>query len=83
MRVVTLSRNFGHQAAITAGLDRATGDAVVMIDADLQDPPELIQAMLDHWRHGVDVVYAVRRERRGETRLQARDRAWFYRVFGG
>ena len=70
MRVVALSRNFGHQAAITAGLDHARGDAVVMIDADLQDPPELIPEMLDHWRDGSDVVYAVRREREGETRFK-------------
>ena len=60
VRVVQLSRNFGHQTALTAGLDHARGDAVVMLDADLQDPPELIATMLDHWRAGCDVVYAVR-----------------------
>ena len=60
VRVVFLSRNFGHQTALTAGLDHARGDAVAMIDADLQDPPELIPEMLDHWRRGTDVVYAVR-----------------------
>ena len=60
VRVIQLSRNFGHQTALTAGLDHARGDAVVMIDADLQDPPELIPEMLDHWRRGTDVVYAVR-----------------------
>ncbi|HYZ81519.1 MAG TPA: glycosyltransferase family 2 protein, partial [Solirubrobacteraceae bacterium] len=60
VRVVYLSRNFGHQTALTAGLDHACGNAVVMIDADLQDPPELISTMLDHWRAGCDVVYAVR-----------------------
>ena len=59
IKVVTLSRNFGHQMAITAGLDHARGDAIVMIDADLQDPPELITSMLDHWRAGSDVVYAL------------------------
>src|SRR3954471_10732045 len=67
VKVLTLSRNFGHQAALTAGLDHATGDAVVMLDGDLQDPPEVIPQMLDQWRHGVDVVYAVRQERLGET----------------
>src|SRR5206468_2023855 len=59
VRVVTLSRNFGHQTALTAGLDHASGDAVVMMDGDLQDPPDLIPTMLDHWRTGCDVVYAV------------------------
>lgn len=81
LRVLTLSRNFGHQAAITAGLDHARGDAVVMIDADLQDPPELIPQMLDDWRHGSDVVYAVRRERAGETRAKLTTARWFYRLF--
>ena len=70
-RVITLSRNFGHQAAITAGLDHARGDVIVMIDADLQDPPELIPTMLDHWRHGSDVVYAVRTERAGRDAGEA------------
>src|SRR5262245_60429041 len=60
VRVVFLSRNFGHQTALTAGLDHARGDAVVMLDADLQDPPEVIPKMLDRWRSGCDVVYAVR-----------------------
>jgi glycosyltransferase involved in cell wall biosynthesis len=82
VRVVTLSRNFGHQAALTAGLDRAQGNAVVMIDADLQDPPELIPTMLESWRAGVDVVYAVRSEREGESRRKVATARWFYRVFG-
>ena len=60
LRVVTLSRPFGHQTALTAGLDHATGDAVVMIDADLQDPPEVIPDLLERWRAGSDIVYAVR-----------------------
>ncbi|HEY8000648.1 MAG: glycosyltransferase family 2 protein [Vicinamibacteria bacterium] len=81
VRVITLSRNFGHQAAITAGLDHARGDATVMIDADLQDPPELIGEMLEHWREGSDVVYAVRRERAGETRVKLATARWFYRLF--
>jgi len=80
-RVVTLSRNFGHQAAITAGLDHARGDVIVMIDADLQDPPELILTMLEHWRNGSDVVYAVRTERAGETRMKLTTARWFYRLF--
>ena len=81
VRVVYLSRNFGHQTALTAGLDHARGDAVVMLDADLQDPPELITRMLDHWRAGCDVVYAVREEREGESRFKLSTARWFYRLF--
>jgi glycosyltransferase involved in cell wall biosynthesis len=81
VRVVHLSRNFGHQTALTAGLDHATGDAVVMLDADLQDPPELIPSMLDHWRAGCDVVYAVREHRDGESRFKLSTARWFYRLF--
>src|SRR2546421_3212130 len=81
VRVVYLSRNFGHQPALTAGLDHARGDAVVMLDADLQDPPELIQTMLDHWRAGCDVVYAVREQRAGESRFKLSTARWFYRLF--
>ncbi len=81
VRVVFLSRNFGHQTALTAGLDHARGDAVVMIDADLQDPPELIPTMLDHWRAGCDVVYAVREEREGESRFKLSTARWFYKLF--
>jgi dolichol-phosphate mannosyltransferase len=81
VRVIQLSRNFGHQTALTAGLDHARGDAVVMLDADLQDPPELIPEMLDHWRRGTDVVYAVRRRRDGETRFKLTSARWFYRFF--
>jgi len=81
VRVVSLSRNFGHQTAITAGLDHARGDAVVMIDADLQDPPELIPEMLEHWRRGTDVVYAVRKRREGETRFKLATARWFYKLF--
>jgi len=80
VKVVELSRNFGHQTAITAGLDHASGDAVVMIDADLQDPPELIRTMLDRWREGADVVYSVRSERNGETRFKLATARWFYRL---
>ncbi len=81
VRVVHLSRNFGHQTAITAGLDHARGDAVAMIDADLQDPPELIPEMLEHWRRGTDVVYAVRKRRDGETRFKLTTARWFYKLF--
>lgn len=81
VRVIFLSRNFGHQTALTAGLDHARGDAVVMLDADLQDPPELIPRMLDHWRAGCDVVYAVREQREGESWFKLSTARWFYRLF--
>ncbi len=81
VRVVTLSRNFGHQAALTAGLEHARGNAVAMLDGDLQDPPELILEMLDKWREGSDVVYAVRREREGESWFKLATARWFYRFF--
>lgn len=77
---VTLSRNFGHQVAITAGLDIARGDAVVIIDADLQDPPEVIQEFVAKWREGYDVVYAVRNRREGETWLKLATAKYFYRL---
>jgi dolichol-phosphate mannosyltransferase len=80
IKVIELSRNFGHQTAITAGLDHARGDAVVTIDSDLQDPPELIGTMLDCWRDGVDVVYAARTERNGETRFKVATAHLFYRL---
>jgi polyisoprenyl-phosphate glycosyltransferase len=81
VKVVCLSRNFGHQTALTAGLDHAAGGAVVMLDADLQDPPELIPRMLDHWRAGCDVVYAVRQHREGESRFKLTTARWFYKLF--
>ncbi|MBV8713087.1 MAG: glycosyltransferase family 2 protein, partial [Solirubrobacterales bacterium] len=81
VRVVQLSRNFGHQTALTAGLDHARGDAVVMLDADLQDPPELIPQMLDHWRAGCEVIYAVREQRAGESRFKLATARWFYALF--
>jgi dolichol-phosphate mannosyltransferase len=70
VRVVDLSRNFGHQVALSAGVDHARGDAVVVIDSDLQDPPEVIPAMLERWRDGCKVVYGVRSHRAGETRFK-------------
>jgi glycosyltransferase involved in cell wall biosynthesis len=81
VHVVFLSRNFGHQTALTAGLDHATGDAVVMLDADLQDPPELITTMLERWQAGCDVVYAVREHRAGESRFKLSTARWFYKLF--
>jgi dolichol-phosphate mannosyltransferase len=80
VRVLHLSRSFGHQNAITAGLDHAEGDAVVMLDGDLQDPPEVIPELLDRWRAGADVVYAVRRTRAGESRFKIASARWFYRL---
>jgi dolichol-phosphate mannosyltransferase len=79
-RLAGLSRNFGHQIAVTAGLDLARGRAVVVMDADLQDPPEVILEMAQRWREGYDVVYAVRSARDGETRFKLRTAALFYRL---
>ncbi len=70
VRVVDLSRNFGHQVALSAGVDHARGDAVVVIDSDLQDPPEVIPEMIQRWRDGFKVVYGVRTSRAGETRFK-------------
>src|SRR6187551_1258186 len=81
IRVVRLSRNFGHQIALTAGVDLAMGDAVIVMDADLQDPPEVVLDLAQRWREGYDVVYAVREEREGETRFKRSTAAWFYRGF--
>jgi polyisoprenyl-phosphate glycosyltransferase len=81
VRVIHLSRNFGHQAALTAGLEHALGDAVAMIDADLQDPPELIPRMVEQWASGAEVVYAVRRHRPGETAFKLATASWFYKLF--
>ncbi|HEY2630964.1 MAG TPA: glycosyltransferase family 2 protein [Solirubrobacteraceae bacterium] len=81
VRVVHLSRNFGHQAALTAGLEHARGDVVAMIDADLQDPPELIPRMVEQWEGGSDVVYAVRKQREGETAFKLATASWFYKLF--
>jgi glycosyltransferase involved in cell wall biosynthesis len=78
--VIRLSRNFGHQLAATAGLDVARGDAVILIDADLQDPPELIPALVERWQAGYDVVYAVRRKRKGESAFKIWTAKTFYRI---
>jgi len=80
VKVVDFARNFGHQIAVTAGMDYARGDAVVLIDADLQDPPELILEMLTKWRAGYEVVYAIRAERKGETWFKEFTAKAFYRI---
>jgi glycosyltransferase involved in cell wall biosynthesis len=78
--IIDLSRNFGHQIAATAGLDAARGEAVVLMDGDLQDPPELIADFVKKWREGYDVVYAVRHSRRGESRFKLITAKLFYRT---
>ncbi len=80
VRGVDLSRNFGHQVCLTAGLDHARGEVIVMMDADLQDPPELIPRMIERWRAGADIVYAVRRKREGESFFKKATAAVFYRI---
>jgi dolichol-phosphate mannosyltransferase len=80
LKVVKFSRNFGHQIAVTAGVDEAVGDAIVIIDADLQDPPEVIPGMVRKWEEGYDVVYGVRKRRTGESRLKLLTAATFYRL---
>ena len=80
--LVDLSRNFGKEVAMAAGLDHARGDVVVLIDADLQDPPELIPCLLEQWRAGYDNVYARRRARAGESWFKKASAAWFYRLIG-
>lgn len=80
VQVILLARNFGHQLAVTAGMDAARGDAVVLIDADLQDPPEVISQMVDLWIQGYDVVYGQRTGRDGETAFKLATAKWFYRV---
>lgn len=80
VRILLLSRNFGHQIAVTAGLEEATGDAVVIIDADLQDPPEVIPQMVQLWRDGNDVVYGLRTDRQGESKFKLWTAKVFYRL---
>jgi len=80
LRSVIFARNFGHQIGVTAGLDYSRGEAVVIMDADLQDPPEVISQLIDRWRQGYDVVYAVRAEREGETWFKRLTAALFYRL---
>jgi glycosyltransferase involved in cell wall biosynthesis len=80
VKLLFLARNFGHQRAITAGLDFAEGDAVVIMDGDLQDPPEAVLEMIPLWREGYEVVHAVRRQRAGESRMKLWTAHAFYRV---
>lgn len=80
VRPVIFARNFGHQVAVTAGLDYSRGDAVVIIDADLQDPPELILEMAKKWKEGYEVVFAVRTEREGESWFKLWTASLFYRL---
>lgn len=80
VRPVIFARNFGHQLAVTAGMDYSRGDAVVVIDADLQDPPEVILELIQKWREGYEVVYAVRTEREGETFFKKLTASMFYRL---
>jgi polyisoprenyl-phosphate glycosyltransferase len=78
--LINLSRNFGHQLAATAGIELAAGGAVILMDGDLQDPPELIEAFVSKWREGYDVVYAVRRSRKGESAFKLVTAGIFYRM---
>lgn len=82
VKYIDFSRNFGHQVAVSAGLDKASGDAIVIIDADLQDPPELIVEMFNKMQSGFDVVYAKRRARKGESFLKKFTARMFYRILG-
>ena len=79
LRIVKFARNFGHQIAVTAGIDAASGDAVVLIDADLQDPPEVVVQMIAKWEEGFDVIYGVRASRAGETAFKLATARGFYR----
>ena len=81
LRVVNLSRNFGKEAALTAGIDHARGDVIVPMDIDLQDPPELIEPFMARWREGYDIVYGVRTQRAWDTAAKRLSANWFYRVF--
>lgn len=79
VKVVDFSRNFGHQTAVTCGIDMSKGDAIVIIDADLQDPPEVIKSMVDLWKQGYDVVYGKRAKRKGETWFKLATAKMFYK----
>ena len=80
IRVIHFARNFGHQIAVTAGMDYACGDAVILIDADLQDPPEVIAQLIEKWREGYEVVYAIRAQREGESWFKLATASFFYRM---
>lgn len=78
-KIVNFARNFGHQTAVTAGIDYASGDAIVIIDADLQDPPEVIPDLIAKWREGYEIVYAKRKKRSGETKFKLLTAKYFYK----
>ncbi|MDR1006723.1 MAG: glycosyltransferase family 2 protein [Bacteroidales bacterium] len=80
VNIIDLSRNYGKEIAMLAGFDYASGDCAIVIDADLQDPPELISQMLQYWEEGYDDVYAKRRSRKGESFLKKKTSAWFYKI---
>jgi polyisoprenyl-phosphate glycosyltransferase len=80
IRGVSLSRNFGHQQALFCGYQLSKGDAIISLDGDLQDPPELVEEMLSEWEKGNDIVFAVRRDRSGETKFKRFTAYWFYRL---
>jgi dolichol-phosphate mannosyltransferase len=80
IRILGFARNFGHQIAVTAGIDVASGDAVVLIDSDLQDPPEVVREMVDLWRAGYQVIYGTRVDRPGESAFKLFTARWFYRT---
>jgi len=81
LRIVNLSRNFGKEAALTAGIDHARGDVLIPMDIDLQDPPELIATFVARWREGYDIVYGIRSARHADTAAKRLSAGWFYRVF--
>ncbi len=83
VKVVSFARNFGHQCAVTAGLKYVTGDAIIIIDADMQDPPELIPDMLKLWEQGNDVIYAKRKKRDGESVFKLFTAKMFYKILNG
>lgn len=83
VKVVDLARNFGHQRAVSAGLEYAEGDAVAIMDADLQDPPQVLLQMLEKWKAGYEVVYGVRAARQGESWFKLATARWFYRILNG
>ena len=80
VRIISFSRNFGHQVAITAGIDYAKGDAVIVIDSDLQDPPEVIHELVSKWKAGAELVLAVRSARKGESWFKRATASFFYRL---
>ena len=83
VKIISFSRNFGHQAAVTAGLRESLGEAVVVIDADMQDPPELIKDMLKLWEDGNEVIYAKRKAREGESKFKLLTAKMFYKILNG